>query len=166
MLHGSLRPCVFAAALALAASTQAHATDARELSGKTIVYTSSGYPGQIYVAPSGNVYWSYQPVLQGRAMGRGSGYEYKLGRTITKPYPGGCKVQSTARYGAGTLTLDATAFCPSQQSRDTQHLVVTISGSGCRLSQYSAFSHPSLGNTSSRSAAETCAIVSGNHMPR
>ena len=141
---------------AFAATTAA----AQDFLGKTVVYNWHGAPSQVYIAPSGNVYWSIQTVSNGKVVGVRQGTEAKLGRTIRTSMKG-CKVTTRASSSGNTLILDVQSVCPTIQA--TAQNVITFSGDSCEMngSGTSLFE----GEASSYDdAALSCEVRHGNRL--
>jgi hypothetical protein len=137
------------------------ASSAQEFLGKTAVYTWLGTSNQIYVAPSGNVYWSIQTVDRGKLFGVGQGAEYKLGRTI-KTSKKGCTSTTTARGSGSSLVLDIHAICG--QFMTTAHNVITFSGGSCHMTGSGTSHSAEYGDTSYSEAASSCQVMAGNKL--
>jgi hypothetical protein len=148
------------AVLSLLANSAANAQEV-DIRGKTIVYTMSKSPGQVYVAPSGNVYWAFQP--GGLAKHGNWGREFKLGGSLNSTM-GNCPASTSASLTGSTLTLDTSETCPGRDRPFVQHIVVTITGVDCRFAMRVSFAKAGLADANV--VADSCQIVDGNQIPR
>jgi len=154
--HASLAVRIaFFSAVAVGCLLLISAADAQELKGRTVVYTFAGESGQIYVAPSGNIYYSFK--------NRRVGLQFKLGRTVQRTQHG-CRAQYTAALNGSVLLLDDATDCPSRQQRWTQHMVVRMNGNACQLSNRMTGDTPGVGHTDTAFTAESCVVLPGNHL--
>ena len=118
-------------------------------------------PGQVYVAPSGNVYWTFQP--GGLAKWRNGGREFKLGQSVNSTN-GNCHVRSSASRSDSTLMLDISETCPGYDQPFVQHIAITIDGEHCRFSERTRFAKAGLADVIN--VADSCQIAAGNQLAR
>ncbi len=121
--------------------------EAQSLSGKTIIYSTSGVVGgtySIYIAPSGNV---YETNISGdKSL---SGVKYQLGGSTTQrnAYTDtmgnrySCDVRSSARLSAAVLSLSARYACSwgvgsSLNGNYERQITVQLQGDACQVTSH------------------------------
>ncbi|MBI3700670.1 MAG: hypothetical protein HY242_09550 [Afipia sp.] len=126
----------------------------QELRGKTFAFVYAEQPGRIFVAKSGNVYYTYVAV--------GGGVEFRANKSFRATMHG-CTYQTFATYSGNTLTLDWTNDC-STGIRASAHVVLSSDGATCSLRLNFRTSIPGDPNSSGGGPADSCSILSGNQL--
>ncbi|MEW6767543.1 MAG: hypothetical protein AB1342_05870 [Pseudomonadota bacterium] len=148
MIGKPLFPLLLLAAFVSPASGQ-------ELRDKTFAFVYADQPGRIFVARSGNAYYTYVSV--------GSGVEFKANKTF-RASMNGCAYQTFAAHAGNSLTLDWTNDCPALGVRAKARVVLSSDGATCSVRMSIWTSSPGDPGSSSGGTSDSCSILAGNRL--